>query len=59
MTSRNTGPPAACETITRQELKDKEETITCCRMCGRYHLFGATEIIPILQHARVDPTGLG
>jgi|RhiMetdeSRZDD1v2_1073273.scaffolds.fasta_scaffold37888_4 hypothetical protein len=41
----------ACETITRQKLKDEEETITWCQMCGRYHLFGATEII-LSQHAR-------
>jgi hypothetical protein len=41
------GLAAACETITRQKLKnEEEETISWCRVCGRYHLFGATEIIP-------------
>jgi hypothetical protein len=54
------GLAAACETITRQKLKneEEEETISWCRVCGRYHLFGATEIIPSCSR-RVDPTGLG
>ena len=35
-----------CQAPTRQKLKDEEEIISCCRVCGRYHLFGVTEIIP-------------
>jgi hypothetical protein len=52
------GLAAACETITRQKLKDEEETISWYRVCGRYHLFGATEIIQSCS-TRVDTTRLG
>ena len=55
---RPPGLAAACETITRQKLKDEEETISWYRVCGRYHLFGATEIIQSCS-TRVDTTRLG
>jgi hypothetical protein len=46
------GLAADCETITRQKLKAEEETISWCRVCGWYHLFGATEISRPAARAR-------
>jgi len=38
--------------------EEEEEAMSWCRACGRYHLFGATEIIQSCS-TRVDTTGLG